>query len=104
MSQYYGAISTAKAIKTSRETCALRRPDGTEWTVEELIAMQFAYIKDLAEKESKEKISEAVVTVSCGSRRVAWKFTTSTRRSRRFTPNSRDKRSWTPWKLPDFVP
>lgn len=48
----------------ARGTCSFRRPDGTTWSVEELIGMQFMYIKQLAERESGERITEAVVTVS----------------------------------------
>lgn len=41
----------------------MRRSDGTEYTVEELIAMQFAYIKGLAEDLAGEKVHDVIVTV-----------------------------------------
>ncbi|KZT23014.1 actin-like ATPase domain-containing protein [Neolentinus lepideus HHB14362 ss-1] len=60
---YYASISTADVVKTVRGTAALRRPDGTEWSVEELIAMQFAYVKELAEAVADEKVQDVIVTV-----------------------------------------
>jgi hypoxia up-regulated 1 len=57
------SISTADVVKTSRGTVALRRPDGTEWTVEELIAMQLGYVRELAESTAKEKVSDVIVTI-----------------------------------------
>ena len=50
-------------VKTERGTIALRRSDGTEWTVEELIGMQFAYVRELAESTAGEKVSDVIVTV-----------------------------------------
>ncbi len=50
-------------VQTERGTVALRRSDGTEWTVEELIAMQFAYVRELAESTAGEKVSDVIVTV-----------------------------------------
>ncbi|KAK0447909.1 Hsp70 protein-domain-containing protein [Desarmillaria tabescens] len=60
---YYTTISTADVVETSRKTVALRQSDGTEWSVEELIAMQLSYIKSLAETLGEEKISDVIVTV-----------------------------------------
>ncbi|KZT68073.1 actin-like ATPase domain-containing protein [Daedalea quercina L-15889] len=60
---FYKSISTADLVETDRGTVALRRSDGTQWTVEELIAMQLSYVKQLAEDFSGEKIYDAVVTV-----------------------------------------
>ncbi|KAK0189615.1 hypothetical protein F5146DRAFT_931492 [Armillaria mellea] len=37
--------------------------DGTEWSVEELIAMQLSYIKSLAETLGEEKVQDVIVTV-----------------------------------------
>ena len=50
-------------VKTERGTIALRRSDGSEWTVEELIGMQFAYVRELAESTAGEKVSDVIVTV-----------------------------------------
>ena len=36
---------------------------GAQWTVEELIAMQLAYVKSLAEDVAKERVSDLVLTV-----------------------------------------
>ncbi|TFK82826.1 actin-like ATPase domain-containing protein [Polyporus arcularius HHB13444] len=60
---FYASISTADMVQTERGTVALRRSDGTEWTVEELIAMQFAYVRELAESTAGEKVSDVIVTV-----------------------------------------
>ncbi|PIL26008.1 transporter [Ganoderma sinense ZZ0214-1] len=59
----FGAISTADTVKTERGTVALRRSDGTEWSVEELVAMQLSYIRDLAESTAGEKVYDVIVTV-----------------------------------------
>lgn len=41
----------------------MKRSDGTEWTIEELIAMQLGYIRELAEGAAGERITDVVVTV-----------------------------------------
>lgn len=64
-SSYYSQLSRAQVVEDAkRGTCSLKRADGSTWSVEELIAMEFAYMKGLAETEAKETVSEAVVTVS----------------------------------------
>ncbi|KAK0421486.1 heat shock protein 70 family [Armillaria borealis] len=60
---YYTTISTADLLETSRKTVALRQSYGTEWSIEELIAMQLSYIKSLAETLGEEKVSDVIVTV-----------------------------------------
>ncbi|KAG7087443.1 hypothetical protein E1B28_013409 [Marasmius oreades] len=60
---YYTTISASKIAETSRKTVALEQSDGTQWAVEELIAMQFAYIKNLAESVAGEKVYDVIVTV-----------------------------------------
>ncbi|KAJ6524581.1 Hsp70 protein-domain-containing protein [Mycena capillaripes] len=60
---YYTSISTAELVKTSRNTVALKQSDGNEWSVEELVAMQFSYVKKLAESLAGEKVSDVIVTV-----------------------------------------
>ncbi|KAF9807206.1 hypothetical protein IEO21_08321 [Rhodonia placenta] len=60
---FYKSISTADVVETDRGTVALRRPDGTEWSAEELIAMQFAYVKQLAEDLAGEKVYDVIVAV-----------------------------------------
>ncbi|TFY61102.1 hypothetical protein EVJ58_g4721 [Rhodofomes roseus] len=60
---FYKSISTADLVETDRGTVALRRSDGTEWSVEELLAMQLSYVKQLAEDFSGEKVYDVVVTV-----------------------------------------
>jgi hypoxia up-regulated 1 len=42
----------------------LKRKEDESWTNEELIAMQFGYVKDLAESVAGERVRDAVVTVS----------------------------------------
>ncbi|KAL0952397.1 hypothetical protein HGRIS_006673 [Hohenbuehelia grisea] len=60
---FYTTISTSEVTETSRKTVALKRSDGTEWTTEELVAMQFAYVKQLAESLAGEKVHDVIVTV-----------------------------------------
>lgn len=60
---YYTKISTAELVETSRKTVALKQSDGTEWSVEELVAMEFSYIKQLAETFASEKVTDVIVTV-----------------------------------------
>ncbi|CCM00707.1 uncharacterized protein FIBRA_02747 [Fibroporia radiculosa] len=60
---FFASISTADVVKTERGTVALRRSDGSEWSVEELIGMQFAYVKQLAEEFSGEPVYDVIVTV-----------------------------------------
>ncbi|KAJ7057924.1 Hsp70 protein-domain-containing protein [Mycena amicta] len=60
---HYAKISNAEIVKTPRDTVALRQSDGTEWSIEELVAMEFSYIKQLAEAATKEKVSDVVVAV-----------------------------------------
>ncbi|KAI0742863.1 actin-like ATPase domain-containing protein [Daedaleopsis nitida] len=60
---FYTSVSSADVVKTERGTVALRRSDGTEWSVEELIAMQLAYVRDLAESTAGEKVHDVIVTV-----------------------------------------
>ncbi|EGN94918.1 hypothetical protein SERLA73DRAFT_114391 [Serpula lacrymans var. lacrymans S7.3] len=60
---YFTSISTADIFKTSRSTIGLRQSDGTEWSVEELIAMQLAYVKHLAETVAEEQVQDVIITV-----------------------------------------
>ncbi|KIY68804.1 actin-like ATPase domain-containing protein [Cylindrobasidium torrendii FP15055 ss-10] len=60
---YYKSISSNEVVQTERGTAALKRSDGTEWTPEELIGMEFAYVKGLAETMAGEKVQDVVVTV-----------------------------------------
>ncbi|KAJ3932120.1 MAG: Hsp70 protein-domain-containing protein [Lentinula lateritia] len=60
---YYTTISTAQVTETVRHTAALEQSDGTEWSVEELIAMQLAYVKSLAESIAGEKVYDVILTV-----------------------------------------
>ncbi|TDL26892.1 actin-like ATPase domain-containing protein [Rickenella mellea] len=60
---FFASISPAELVRTPRDTVAVRRSNGTEYTVEELVAMQLAYIKELAESTGGEKVSDVIVTV-----------------------------------------
>lgn len=42
---------------------SLRRGDGTEWSTEELIAMQLSYVKRLAEDTAGEPVQDVIITV-----------------------------------------
>jgi hypoxia up-regulated 1 len=46
-----------------RSTHQFTRKEGEDWTNEELVAMQFAYAKELAEGVAGERVRDAVVTV-----------------------------------------
>ncbi|KAI5119564.1 hypothetical protein M0805_005628 [Coniferiporia weirii] len=65
----FRSVSPAELTRTKRDTVAIRRSNGngTEWSVEELIAMQFSYVKDLAESvgssDAREPVRDAVVVV-----------------------------------------
>ncbi|KAG6857031.1 hypothetical protein H0H87_010704 [Tephrocybe sp. NHM501043] len=60
---FYAKISPSELTETARKTVGVKRSDGTEWSVEELVAMQFAYVKELAEAVAEEKVRDVVVTV-----------------------------------------
>ncbi|KAJ3743119.1 Hsp70 protein-domain-containing protein [Lentinula detonsa] len=60
---YYTSVSTAQVVESVRHTAALKQSDGTEWSVEELIAMQLAYVKSLAESVAGEKVYDVILTV-----------------------------------------
>lgn len=60
---YFTSISTAQISETDRKTVALKQSDGTEWSTEELIAMQLSYIKKLAEDLAGELVNEVILTV-----------------------------------------
>ncbi|KAH7882234.1 Hsp70 protein-domain-containing protein [Phlebopus sp. FC_14] len=60
---YYTSISTSDAIKSARTTVSFRQSDGTEWSTEELIAMQLSYVKQLAEGQAGEPVKDVIVTV-----------------------------------------
>ncbi|KAG5646180.1 hypothetical protein DXG03_004233 [Asterophora parasitica] len=59
----YSKFSPSKLVETSRTTCGLVQSDGTEWSVEELVAMQLSYVKQLAEEVAEEKVRDVVLTV-----------------------------------------
>ncbi|KDR78342.1 hypothetical protein GALMADRAFT_64912 [Galerina marginata CBS 339.88] len=60
---YYTQVSTAEVTESARKTVSLVQSDGTKWSAEELVAMQFAYIKHLAELVANEKVTDVIVTV-----------------------------------------
>ncbi|KDQ55911.1 hypothetical protein JAAARDRAFT_36678 [Jaapia argillacea MUCL 33604] len=62
---FFTSISPATLSPTSRGTVSLTRadPSSTQYTPEELVAMQFAYVKDLAEALAGEKVTDVIVTV-----------------------------------------
>ncbi|KZT50948.1 actin-like ATPase domain-containing protein [Calocera cornea HHB12733] len=57
------AITLTKTVPSARGTFALEQSDGTTWDVEELVGMQFGYVKELAEGLGGEPVKDAVVTV-----------------------------------------
>jgi hypoxia up-regulated 1 len=63
---HFSTISTASTTSIpGRHSIALRRSDPAlpPWSVEELIAMQLSYVKDLADSLSSEKVVDAILTV-----------------------------------------
>lgn len=50
--------------ESDRNTVNFKRKDGSIWSNEELVAMQFAYVKGLAEAVAAENVRDAIVTVS----------------------------------------
>jgi len=60
---YFTSISTAQISETDRKTVALKQSDGTEWSTEELVAMQLSYIKKLAQDLAGETVNEVIITV-----------------------------------------
>ena len=61
--QYFKRISSLDLVETPRRTVGFVQPDGTQWSVEELVAMEFAYIKHLAEHVANEKVTDVIITV-----------------------------------------
>ncbi|KAF9528746.1 Hsp70 protein-domain-containing protein [Crepidotus variabilis] len=68
--QYHKRISLLDSIQTDRNTVAFSQTRASsddeeldEWTVEELTAMQLAYIKHLAELTANEKVTDVIITV-----------------------------------------
>ncbi|KAM6493377.1 Heat shock protein 70 family [Amanita muscaria] len=61
--RYYKQFQPASIVPTSRNTVALQTSSGTTWSVEELTAMQFSYVKQLAESYAGEKVRDVIVTV-----------------------------------------
>ncbi|KAF5376021.1 hypothetical protein D9615_007709 [Tricholomella constricta] len=59
----YAKFSPSQLVETTRKTAGVKQSDGTEWSVEELIAMQLSYVKQLAEEVAEEKVRDVVVTV-----------------------------------------
>ncbi|KIM26563.1 hypothetical protein M408DRAFT_330520 [Serendipita vermifera MAFF 305830] len=64
-SQFHALIQPALDVSEvpDRKTHRFKRKDGESWTNEELVAMQFSYVKDLAEDVAGERVRDAVVTV-----------------------------------------
>ncbi|KAF9643357.1 actin-like ATPase domain-containing protein [Thelephora ganbajun] len=60
---YYATLSAPDTVKSSRNTILLRRSDESEWVVEELITMQFSYVKELAESVASKKVKDVIVAV-----------------------------------------
>ncbi|KAL4077708.1 heat shock protein 70 family [Scleroderma citrinum] len=60
---YFTQISTSNVIEGPRSMVSFRQSDGTEWSTEELIAMQLSYIKRLAEDVAGEPVQDVIITV-----------------------------------------
>ncbi|PVF96398.1 actin-like ATPase domain-containing protein [Serendipita vermifera] len=64
-SQFHALLYPALRVSEvpERNTHSFVRKEDEEWTNEELVAMQFGYVKSLAEGVAKERVRDAVVTV-----------------------------------------
>ena len=60
---YFTQISTSDIVESGRSTAGFKQSDGTEWSTEELIAMQLAYVKQLAESLAGEPVRDVTLTV-----------------------------------------
>ncbi|KAH9031931.1 heat shock protein 70 family [Lactarius pseudohatsudake] len=63
---YYSTFAPPTLAPSARFTAAVPRGDGADaatWDVEELVAMQFAYVRSLAEDAAGERVQDVVVTV-----------------------------------------
>ncbi|KAB5591682.1 Hsp70 family protein [Ceratobasidium theobromae] len=60
---YYTSAAQIAFGQTKRGTFAGKRPNGDEYSVEELVAMQLDYVRDLASSLAGENVKDAVVTV-----------------------------------------
>ncbi|KZP33487.1 actin-like ATPase domain-containing protein [Athelia psychrophila] len=60
---YFAKISTAETVPNEDGRTMLKRSDGVEWNVHELLAMRFGYIKSLAEDLAGEKVLDTILTV-----------------------------------------
>ncbi|EUC58906.1 HSP70 family protein, putative [Rhizoctonia solani AG-3 Rhs1AP] len=62
-SSYYTTATQIAFGHTSRNTFAGKRPNGDEYSVEELVAMQLDYVRELASSVAGENVRDVVVTV-----------------------------------------
>ena len=60
---YYTSATQIAFGSTSRGTFAGKRPNGEEFSVEELVAMQLDYVRELAGSVAGENVRDVVVTV-----------------------------------------
>ncbi len=60
---YYSSFAPPAITPSTRFTAAIPRGDGATWDVEELVAMQFAYVRALAEDAAGERVQDVIVTV-----------------------------------------
>ncbi|KAF8729281.1 heat shock protein 70 family, partial [Rhizoctonia solani] len=60
---YYTSAAQIAFGHTSRNTFAAKRPNGDEYSVEELVAMQLDYVRELASSVAGENVRDILVTV-----------------------------------------
>ncbi|KAI0052486.1 actin-like ATPase domain-containing protein [Auriscalpium vulgare] len=60
---YFDAISTTTLVATSRYTVGVPKHGKYTWDVEELIAMQLAYVRQLATDAAGEPVRDVIITV-----------------------------------------
>ena len=60
---YYTTIAPSPLVATTRYTAGVPRPGGKTWDAEEVVAMQLAYVKQLAEDAAGERVTDVIMTV-----------------------------------------
>ncbi|TFY74492.1 hypothetical protein EWM64_g9520, partial [Hericium alpestre] len=54
---YYNTVSTSTLVATTRFTAGIPKPGGKTWDIEELVAHQLAYVKQLAQDAAGEPVT-----------------------------------------------
>jgi hypothetical protein len=97
---YYTSATQIAFGHTSRNTFAAKRPNGDEYAVEELVAMQLDYVRELASSVAGESVRDILVTVRLVLlSKFDSLFNTNYIRFLDTLPNSNGRQSLTPPRL-----